>query len=419
MGWPHSQDYNEAIQTPRACFADPELRDGIPALNALGIPVPVSGNFADVYAVDCRSTGNKYAVKCFTREVPGLRDRYHEVSRFLGAVQLPFAVDFQYLDEGIRVRGRWFPVVKMRWVEGFALNEFVRSYLDNQDLLDTLLLKVWLPMAEWLRKTGMAHCDLQHGNVLLAAGSAPGSFGLKLIDYDGMFVPALARKKSGEFGHPAYQHPQRLREGTYNLDVDRFPLLAVAAALRCLRSGGRALWDKYDNGDNLLFRGADFRDPDRSPLFAELRRTDDPLARRLVERLAESCRRPLEETPWLGDLLPNGTPAAAPAPAAPPAPPKPARSAAQQAAEKLNQAIKDILPAPPPAPPAQPVRTVGASGDYGSELYRRTYDAAPPAEGRGEGRAWTVVAVAVVLLFAGAVFVVSLLVARMFVPAGG
>ena len=73
-----------------------------------------------------------------------------------------------------------------------------------------------------------------------------------------------------------YQHPQRLREGTYNLDVDRFPLLVVAAGLRCLQVGGRRLWDRYDNGDNLLFKAADFLSPGQSPLFAELLTLNDP-----------------------------------------------------------------------------------------------------------------------------------------------
>jgi len=41
-----------------------------------------------------------------------------------------------------------------------------------------------------------------------------------------MWVPGLAGKKSGEVGHPAYQHPRRLKEGTYNQEVDRFPAAA-------------------------------------------------------------------------------------------------------------------------------------------------------------------------------------------------
>ncbi len=53
MSWPLSQDYNEAIQSPKSNFADPDLRRGEAACNALGLPMPYSGNFADVYQVRC------------------------------------------------------------------------------------------------------------------------------------------------------------------------------------------------------------------------------------------------------------------------------------------------------------------------------------------------------------------------------
>jgi hypothetical protein len=38
MPWPLSQDYNEAIQNPAQCFADPELRQGEAETNTLGLP---------------------------------------------------------------------------------------------------------------------------------------------------------------------------------------------------------------------------------------------------------------------------------------------------------------------------------------------------------------------------------------------
>ena len=76
--WPLSQDYNEAIQSAAACFSDPELRQGEPVTNALGLPMPCSGNFADVYAVNCASTNSKWAVKCFTRPVAGRGERDDE-----------------------------------------------------------------------------------------------------------------------------------------------------------------------------------------------------------------------------------------------------------------------------------------------------------------------------------------------------
>ncbi len=45
--WPVSQDYNEAVQSPAANFADADLRSGQAVTNALGIPQPCSGNFAE------------------------------------------------------------------------------------------------------------------------------------------------------------------------------------------------------------------------------------------------------------------------------------------------------------------------------------------------------------------------------------
>ena len=53
LSWPLSQDYNEAIQSPASSFDDPDLRRGEAVANALGLPMPYSGNFADVYQVRC------------------------------------------------------------------------------------------------------------------------------------------------------------------------------------------------------------------------------------------------------------------------------------------------------------------------------------------------------------------------------
>src|SRR5271155_5253072 len=129
MPWPLSQDYNEAIQTPAQCFTDAELKQGEAVTNALGLPVPCSGNFADVYAV--QTPRRKLAVKCFTRQIPGLRERYVEISKYLQQVRLPFMVEFQFLEQGICVQGRRYPVLKMQWVEGLPLNTLVRKQVDN------------------------------------------------------------------------------------------------------------------------------------------------------------------------------------------------------------------------------------------------------------------------------------------------
>jgi hypothetical protein len=138
MAWPLPQDYNEAIQSPAVCFIDADLCRGQAEGNALGMPMPYSGNFADVYQVRCPD-GSRWAVKCFTRETPGLRDRYEAISQHLRKVNLPFAVDFTYLERGILVAGEWYPVLKMTWVEGLTLNQFVARAADKPATLDSLL----------------------------------------------------------------------------------------------------------------------------------------------------------------------------------------------------------------------------------------------------------------------------------------
>ena len=71
-----------------------------------------------------------------------------------------------------------------------------------------------------LRQAEVAHADQQHGNVLLVPIAEMAQLRLKLIDYDGMYVLALAGIPSGELRHPSYQHPQRLREGICSPRVD-------------------------------------------------------------------------------------------------------------------------------------------------------------------------------------------------------
>jgi mono/diheme cytochrome c family protein len=159
-----------------------------------------------------------------------------------------------------------------------------------------------------LRDANVAHGDLQHGNVLLVSGGKARALGIKLVDYDGLWVPALAGQKSFEVGHPAYQHPQRLREGTYSLEVDRFSHLVIYTALCSLALRGRPLWERYDNGDNLLFCQQDFQAPGGSALFRELLEVRDPQVCRLAAALAWAAQQPLEQTPLLEELAAVGRP---------------------------------------------------------------------------------------------------------------
>lgn len=301
MPWPHPPDYNEAIQNPQLCFADPELRLGQPALNALGLPWPRSGNNADVYKIVCPGE-QTWAVKCFTREVRGLRERYQAVSDFLMRRRMPFMVEVHYLEQGIRVHGQWFPVVKMRWVDGLQLNELAREFADKPAILERLAW-MWMRLSQEMRKYQIVHGDLQHGNVLLVPEDRESHLRLRLVDYDGLTVPALEKIPSGEVGHPNYQHPQRLREGGGGAETDRFAHLVIYTAVRALAVGGRALWERFDNSENLLFREADFQDPANSALFATLMEMDDLDVHSLTGQLLIASQGRLMYVPLLQELV--------------------------------------------------------------------------------------------------------------------
>ncbi|MBM4067673.1 MAG: hypothetical protein FJ271_01825 [Planctomycetes bacterium] len=272
----------------------------------MGMPIVRSGNFADVYEVRCPS-GHGYAVKCFTREVKDLQQRYLAISDHLNQVALPFTVDFQYQEKGILIKGGWFPILKMRWVEGLTLNRFVDEHADKPHILEQLA-QMWVKLAHKLRKANMAHADLQHGNVILVSGKTASSLRLRLIDYDGMFVPALAHTASGEVGHPNFQHPERIAQGIYNAEVDRFSHLVIYTALRCLMAGGRTLWQKYDNSETLLFREADLKSPGASAVFQELWQHRDAVTRTLAGHLMLACSGGLASVPLLDDIIVNGHP---------------------------------------------------------------------------------------------------------------
>jgi hypothetical protein len=301
VAWPQPVDYKEVIQDPRQCFLDPELRGGWAVESARGSPRAYPGNFSEVYQIR-GADGRAWAVKCFTREVDSLEARYQALADHLRQASPAFIVRFDFLRDGIRVRGRWYPIVKMDWVEGVTLSDFVRLHADKPAVMERLAKK-WVKLSLQLRQAKMAHGDFQHANVLLEPGEKATHLSLRLIDYDGMFVPALAASKSAETGHPNYRHPRRINEGVYNAEIDRFPHLVIYTALRALTVGGRELFEKYDNGENLLFREQDFVDPRESPLLLDLWKLPDPELRRLIGHLVLGAQLPAEEVVLLEDLV--------------------------------------------------------------------------------------------------------------------
>ncbi len=291
MPWPTMSDYQDAIQNPQLAFMDQELRQGRPVTDSLGLPRPITGGFASVYQI--HSAGTKWAVRCFLRCHQDTERRYGSIGNHLVEVGLPYTAAFQYLARGILVKGQWYPVLKMEWVDGEPLNAYVEKNLSRTDVLQDLD-REFTKMVRDLRRVSVAHGDLQHGNILVVNGK------LRLVDYDGMFVPDLMGLSSHEVGHPNYQHPAR-SEKDFGPYLDNFSAHIIHASLVSL-SIKPSLWRSSGAGDEqLVFSRRDYRDPASSQILRAMEDSRDATLASLASRVRSIAACPaVSSVPALG-----------------------------------------------------------------------------------------------------------------------
>lgn len=290
MGWPTPQDFNEAVQNPRLNFADPELKVGHAQLNTLGLPQANTGAFASVYRLHC--SNRDVALRCFLRGIEDRHKRYLHLSNFIRQANCQYTVAFDFLLDGIHLRGNWYPVLKMDWVKGDNLESYVAKNVQNARAIDTLAVR-FAEMVRTLSGLHIAHGDLQHGNIMVHQGE------LRLVDYDGMFVPALAGMQSHEIGHPNYQHPGRNK---YQFDetLDHFSSWVIHDSLRILSLAPELTKRVKAFEECLLFRHADYANPSKSLAFALIDVHDSEEVRTLGRRLRSLCQLAPNAVPPLG-----------------------------------------------------------------------------------------------------------------------
>ena len=262
---PTAMEYRDALQAPDLAFLDRELRGGRPVLDRLGLPRASSGNFAAVFHVRCLL--RQYAVRCFLRSTEGMHERYRLISGALGgapAIAGRWTVGFEYVDDGVRVGSAVYPLIKMEWVDGTQLHTYVGANLSRPDKIYELAGSFLTMMCD-LRQAGLAHGDLQHGNILVTRAG-----GLQLVDYDCMYTPWMAGQWAPELGHPNYQHPQRATEH-FDASLDDFPSWVIYVSLVAL-AYAPGLWSRFEGGDECLFlRKKDFLNPESSEAISAMR----------------------------------------------------------------------------------------------------------------------------------------------------
>jgi hypothetical protein len=271
-------EYSAAVQNQRASFLVPELKAATVVPNRVGLPKVCAGAFAIVY--ELQESGNTWAIRCFTKEVGDLQERYAAIAEHLKKVRLAHFVSFDYVKEGILVNGKPYPIMKMQWVEGVPLNRYVEQHLNDAGRLLALATQFGELSAD-LERHKIGHGDLSADNVLVTGHA------IRLIDYDGMYVPKLSGRKARELGNAAFQHPRR-NETLFGPEVDRFSVLLTGTALAAL-AADPTLWKRHGGGNGLLFSPVDLRDPNGSSLFRALRAAPEPTLKTLADELAKWC----------------------------------------------------------------------------------------------------------------------------------
>jgi len=291
MAYPQMVEYSEAVQHPAQAFVDPELKQGFIKENNLGLPLVMSGGFALTYTLT--TTQRKYAVRCFHREIPSVEQKYNAISRKLKSLSSPYFVDFDFQKSGIKVRQNTFPIVKMDWVEGDPLGVWLDGNFNNARALQKARAD-FQAIAAFLEREGIAHGDIQNGNVMLSSG------GIRLIDYDGMFVPSLPIGKGSEVGHKHFQHPDR-RSSDFGPKMDRFSFIAIDLSLQAVVED-RTLYKKFrEGGETIIFKANDFADPQNSEIFRLLH--GHHKLKDYARNLIAVCEADIGAVPTLADFI--------------------------------------------------------------------------------------------------------------------
>ena len=260
------------------------------------MPLVTSGQFAYVYKLKSMNGNGDYAVRCFRGYLGDRDQRYRAIQEHLRTSPVGYLSEFSYAPEGILVNGNRFPILFMKWIEGPTLDLYIREMLHRADVL-LHLSQEWLRLLNSLQTSGIAHGDLQHGNIIVEHGQ------LRLVDHDGIYVTRMSGWAASEVGHQHYQHPRRDAHH-FDAKLDSFSSLVIYLSLLSLAERPDLWSDHHD--ENLIFTKTDFVDPGSSSLFKKIKEIG-PEHSRLAEVLAEAAVGEPAEVPSVLDLVKTKT----------------------------------------------------------------------------------------------------------------
>lgn len=286
--FPTLSQYNRVIQQQGS--GDFRTLNNIFFIPARTSPIKIynfgSGSFAVVFKA--LENNKEIAIRCFIGSDNDYVERYRKIDNYLRNIDESWKVNIQFLDNEIKVDGKYYPVLKMDWVDGVLLNKYIDNNLYNNDVLSKLQ-KQFVKISTNLEDNKIAHGDIQCGNIIVK--EINGKPIIKLIDYDGLYIPFLSGEEQKERGRSEFQHPNRSYFG-FNEKIDRFSFWVILCALEALKFD-KSLWKETMQGgfntlDNMLFVGSDFSNPTYSKLFQRISNLNQPSLNFYIAKLQVS-----------------------------------------------------------------------------------------------------------------------------------
>ena len=180
---PNIADIKIAVENKDVFVRDEFIRHGDFLRNNNGDLIMYTGGFTAVFPVVVN--GEKWAFRCWHADLGNVSRRLQAIAQFVKSQKVSYLCDFTYVDEGLLMDGKLYPTTRMRWVEGMTIKEYVCVNATNPSKLKKLASR-FLEMIEDMHFRGIAHGDLQHGNIMVDQKGH-----LFLVDYDSFYCPEL------------------------------------------------------------------------------------------------------------------------------------------------------------------------------------------------------------------------------------
>ncbi len=258
--YPSVRQYTETIKlsskSPEEFFD--KLSNLRPVFDENGDPIMSNGNFAVVYKM-VDGNGKFHAIRCFHRYQERRGQSYKLICEELNKVSSSYLLPIKYYEKELYIDSVEYPVLLMDWVDGVPLDKYLREIINDNTKLRSIAVK-FRQLAIWLLDQPFAHGDLKPDNILVKKDGS-----LVLVDYDGMFVPAMQGERSREVGSPDFRNPSRT-EDDFDKNIDTFPIISILLSLELLIENKDYL-SKFGAEDRLLFSEDDYRNIDNSVLF--------------------------------------------------------------------------------------------------------------------------------------------------------